>query len=104
MATETEIVKACLGAGTKVGPAAAVTADARAGPASISEVVMALNAVHLAMFVVRKAQDQRLAAAYERLTEGESRSTTRQCKQRDERTQDDREHEPRVPSEYEAAE
>jgi hypothetical protein len=104
MASEAEIVKACLGAGTKVGAAAAVTADARTRSASIGEVVMALDAVHLAMFVVRKAQNQRLTAPYERLTEGESRSTACQGKQRDQRTEDDRQHEPRMPPEYQPAE
>ena len=95
MATQTEIVKARLGAGTKVRARAAVTTDARTGPASIDEVVMTQYAVHLAMFVVREVQDQRLTAANERLTERESGATVRhrhqrhQHQQRDERTEDD---------------
>jgi hypothetical protein len=84
MATETEIMKARFRAGTEVRTTAAVTTDARTGPGSVGEVVMTLNAVHLAMLVVRKPQDQRLTAPYERLTQSESGATAQRCEQRDE--------------------
>lgn len=103
MTTETEVVKARFGADPNGSAAAAVTTDARIATALIGEVVMTLNAVHRAMFVVRKAQHQRFTTAQERFTQGQSRSTTQQCKQRDERAEDDCQHEPRMPSEHESA-
>ena len=101
MATETEIVKARFGADTNVSAAASMTADARARSASIGEVVMTLNAVHLAMFFVGKAQEQRLTTPHERFTEAESRATPHQCKQCNERAEDDCQHGPRMQTEYE---
>ena len=104
MTTETEVVKARFGAGPNGSAAAAMTTDARIFTAAIGEVVMTLNAVHRAMFVVRKAQGQRLTTAQERFTQGQSCATAHQCKQRDERAEDDCQHEPRMPSEHESAE
>ena len=104
MTTETEVVKARFGAGPNGSAAAAMTTDARIFTAAIGEVVMTLNAVHRAMFVVRKAQGQRLTTAQERFTQGQSCATAHQRKQRDERTEDDCQHEPRMPSEHESAE
>jgi hypothetical protein len=82
MTAETEVVKARFGAHLNGSATAAMTTDARVGTAAIGEVVMTFNAVHLAMFVVRKGQDQRLAAAQERLTQGESRAAAQQGEQR----------------------
>ena len=76
MTTETEVVKARFSADPNGSVAAAMATDARIATALIGEVVMTLNAVHRAMFVVRKAQDQRLTTAQERFTQGQSRSTT----------------------------
>jgi len=104
MTTKTEVMKARFGAGPNGSAAAAMTTDARIFTAAIGEVVMTLNAVHRAMFVVRKAQGQRLTTAQERFTQGQSCATAHQCKQRDERTEDDCQHEPRMPSEHESAE
>jgi len=104
MTTETEVVKARFGADPNGRAAAAMTTDARIGTAAIGEVVMTLNAVHRAMFVVRKAQGQRLTTTQERFAQGQSRATAQQCKQRDERAEDDCQHEPRMPSEHESAE
>ena len=103
MTTETEVVKARFGADLNGSAAAAMTTDARIGTAPIDEVVMTLNAVHRAMFVVRKAQDQRLTTAQEWFTQGQSRATAHQCKQRDERAEYDCQHDPRMPSEHESA-
>ena len=104
MTTETEVVKARFGADSNGSAAAAMTTDARIGTAPIGEVVMTLNTVHRAMFVVRKVEDQRLATAQERLTQGQNRATAHQCKQRDERAEHDCQHQPRMPSEHESAE
>ncbi len=104
MTTETEVVKARFGTDPNVSAAAAMTTDARVFTAPIEEVVMTLNAVYRAMFVVRKAQGQRFTTAHERFTHGRSRGTARQCEQRDERAEYDCQHEPRVPSEHESAE
>src|SRR3979409_1697845 len=87
MTTATEVVKARFGAGPNGNAAAAMTTDARIFTAAIGEVVMTLNAVHRAMFEVRKAQGQRLTTAQERFTQGQSRATAHQCKQRDERAE-----------------
>jgi hypothetical protein len=103
MTAETEIVKTRFGTDTNVSAAAAMTTDAGIRPASIGEVVMTLDAVHLAMIVVRKAQDQRLTTPHERFTEGESRATAHQGKQRNERAEHDSQHEPRMPPEHEPA-
>lgn len=104
MTTETEVVKACLGADPNERTAAAMTTDARIGTGSIDEVVMTLNAVHLQMLIVRKAQDQWLTTPHERLTQGECRAAGQQQKQRAECAEDDCQHEPRMASENECAE
>ena len=57
MTTETEVVKARFGADPNGRAAAAMTTDARVSTAPIDEVVMTRDAVHLAVFVVRKTQD-----------------------------------------------
>src|SRR3974390_2568507 len=101
MTTKNEVRKARFGSDPNVSAAAAVTTDAGVRTAPIDEVVMTLNAVHLAMFVMRKAQDQRLAAGQARFTQGQSRATTHQRKQGDERAEDDGQHELRMPSEHE---
>jgi hypothetical protein len=103
MTTETEIVKACFGTNPDVGTATAMTADTRVGPAPIDEIVMTLNAVHCAMLVVGKAEDQRLTAAQEWLTQRESRASVQQGKQRDQRACDNAQHQPRMPAENETA-
>lgn len=74
MTTETEVVKARLGADQYGRAAAAMTTDARILTAAIVEVVMALNAVHRPMFVVREPKDQRLTTMQERFTQGQSRA------------------------------
>ena len=104
MTTETEVVKARLGADSNLSAAAAMTTDARVSAALIGEVVMTFNAVHRAMFVVRKVQDQSVTAAQERFAQSQSRASAHQRKQRDERAEDDSQHEPRMPSEHESAE
>lgn len=71
---ETEVMKARFGADPNGGAAAAMTTDTRIATGPISEVVMTLNAVYRAMFVVRKAQDQRLATAHKRLAQRQSRA------------------------------
>ena len=65
---------------------------------------MTLKAVHRAMFVVRKAEDQGLGTAQKRFTQRQGRATAQQCWQRDERAENDAQHEPRMSSEDEAAE
>jgi hypothetical protein len=65
-------VKTRFGAHPNVSAAAAVTADARIRAGLIGEVVVTVNAVHLAMFVVRKIQDQPITTGQERFTQGES--------------------------------
>ena len=80
MTTETEVMKARFRADSNDRTAAAMTTDARVFTAPIDEVVMTRNAVHRAVFLVRKPHDQRLTAAYERFAQGQSRSATQQCK------------------------
>jgi hypothetical protein len=63
MTTKTEVVKARFGADPDRSAAAAVTTDARIFTAPIDEVVMTRNAVHPAVFLVRKTQNQRLTTA-----------------------------------------
>ena len=104
MTSETELMKARFGADLNGGAAATMTTDARILAAQIGEVVMTLNAVHRTMFVVRKPEDQRLITTQERFTQGQSRATARQCKQRDERAECDCQQEPRMPSEHEPPE
>ena len=57
MTPETKVVKARFGTDPNGSAATAMTTDTRLGTALIGEVVMTLNTVHRAMFVVRKAQD-----------------------------------------------
>jgi len=83
MTIEAEIVKARLGADLNVRAAAAVAADARALAAPIKEVVMTPGASHRPVFVVRKIQDQSLAARDERLAQGQARAGVQQQEQRD---------------------
>ena len=54
MTTETEVMKARFGADLNGSAAAAMTTDARIFTAPIDVVVMTQNAVHRAVFVVRK--------------------------------------------------
>ena len=74
MTTEAEVVEACFGADPNGSAAAAVTTDTRIGTAPIDEVVMTLDTVHLAMFIVRKAEDQWLTPAQDRFTQRQSRA------------------------------
>ena len=104
MTAETEVVKARFRADADRGAVAAMTTDARVGTAPIGKVVMTLNAVHLAMFVVGKAQHQWLTTAQERFTQRQGGAGTHQCHQRDERAQDDCQHQSRMSSEHESAE
>lgn len=69
MTTETEVVKARFGANPDGRATTAMTADTRVATAPIDEVVVTLNAVHRTMFVVRKAQNQRLTTPQERFTQ-----------------------------------
>lgn len=103
MTTETEVVKTRFGADPNVCSPAAMTTDARVGTAPIDEVVVTLNAVHLPMLVVRKAQDQWLTTPHERLTQRECRAAAQQQEQRTDGAEDDCQHEPRMPSEDECA-
>ena len=57
MTTEAEVVKARFGADPNGSTAAAMTTDARVFTAPIDEVVMTRDAVHRAVFLVRKTQD-----------------------------------------------
>ena len=98
MTAETEVMKARFCADTKIGATAAMTTDTRARPAPIGEVVMTLNAVHLAVFVVGKLQGQPLTTPHARLAKRERRASAQQCKQQRERAENDRQHEPRVTS------
>ena len=94
MTSETEVVKACFGADADVCTIAAMTTDTRVGTAPIDEIVMTSNAVHRAMFVVGKAEDQRLTTAQERFAQRQSRASAQQCKQRDQGACDNGQHEP----------
>lgn len=101
---EAEVVKARFSADANVRSAAAMTTDARIGTAPIGKVVMTLNAVYLAMLVVREAQYERFTTAQEGFTQGQSRASAHQCKQREERGEDHCQHQPRMPSEDESTE
>jgi hypothetical protein len=67
VAAETEVVKACFGANSNLSAATAMTAYARLGATLIGEVVMTQDAVHRAMFVMRKVEDQSITTRQERL-------------------------------------
>ena len=69
MTTETEVVKTRFGADLNDRAAAAMTTDARILAGPIDEVMVTLNAVHRAMFVVRKGEVQRITTAHERFTQ-----------------------------------
>lgn len=103
MTSETEIVKARLGAHPNGGAVAAVTTDARLLTAPIDVVVMTLNAVHCTVFVVREVQGQPLTAAQERLAQSQGGAIGQQCKQHNDRAEDHGQHKPRVPPEHEPA-
>ena len=94
MTTETEVMKACFGADPNGCATATMTADTRVGTASIDEVVMALNAVHRAMFVVGKAQNQGLTTPQEWFAQRQCCATAQHGKQGDHRDEDHGEHEP----------
>jgi hypothetical protein len=104
MTTETEVVKARFDTDPNISAAAPMTTDARIVTRAIREVVMTLNAVDRAMFVVREVEDQRLATAQERFTQSQSRAIAHQRKQRDERSEDDCQEEPRMSTERESGE
>ena len=104
MTAETKVVKARFSTDADGYTAAAMTTDARISAAPIGEVVVTLNAVHRAMSVVRKRQDQRLTTVQERFTQGQSSSARQQREQRDERAERHCQHEPRMPSEHQSAE
>ncbi len=72
MAGETEVVEARFGADPNGSAMAAVTTDARILTGPIDEVMMAQDAVHRAMLVVREAQDQRFTTTQERFTQRQS--------------------------------
>jgi hypothetical protein len=104
MTTETEVVKARFDTDPNISAAAPMTTDARIVTRAIREVVMTLNAVDRAMFVVREVEDQPLATAQERFTQSQSRAIAHQRKQRDERSEDDCQEEPRMSTERESGE
>jgi hypothetical protein len=103
VATQAEVVKSSLGPDPDVRPTAAMTTDARTLPAPIEVVVMTQHTAHRTVFVVRKIEDQPLAAAHERLAQSQSRATGQQCKQREQRAEHDCQYQPRMPSEHEPA-
>jgi hypothetical protein len=94
MTTETEVMKACFGADPNGGAMAAMTTDTRVGTAAIDEVVVTLNAVHGAMFVVGKAQNQRLTTPQEWFAQRQCCATAQHGKQGDQRDEDHGKHEP----------
>ena len=67
-------MEACLRTRAQIGAAAAVTADAGVRAAAIGEVVMALDAVDVAVLVVREVEHQALAARNEGPVQRESRA------------------------------
>lgn len=103
MTAQTEIVKSCFDSDQKVGTATAMTTDARSGTAPISKVVVTCNAIHRAMLVVWESQHQRIAAADKRLTHDQCRAVAHQCEQREERAENQRQDELRMPSEHQPA-
>ena len=84
MAAQAEIVKARLSPDANRSARAAMAADAGPLAAAVEVVVMAHDAVHRAVPVVREGQHQRLAAAQEWLTQSQRRAPAQQCSQRDE--------------------
>jgi hypothetical protein len=63
--TQAEIVKPCFSADTQVGTRAAMTRIATAAARVIDEVVMAFNAFHLSVSLVREIDLQRSRARYD---------------------------------------
>jgi len=104
MTTKTEIVEARFCADPDAGAAAAMATDTRVGAGPIGEVVMTLNAVHRAMLVMRKTEDQWLTATQEGFTQGQRRASSYQHEQRGEGAEDDYQDQPRMPSEDESTE
>ena len=101
MTTETEVVKTRFRPDPNRRAAAAMTADAGLRAAPIDVVVMTLNALHGAVFVVGKVYGEPFSAAQERLAHRHSHATMQQSKQGDERAEDDTEDESRMPPEHE---
>jgi hypothetical protein len=103
MASEAEVMKARLDPDAKIGPAAAVTTDARALPAPIEIVVVTDDTAHGAMLIVREVQYQALGAREQRLTQSERRGSAGERNERNEGREHHDEYDPRVSSEHEAA-
>ena len=104
MTTETEVVKTRFRADPNHRPAAAMTADARLLAAPVDVVVMTVNALHGAVFVVREVYGEPLTTAQERLAHRQRHPSMQQSEQYDERADDDAEDQPRMPPEREPGE
>jgi hypothetical protein len=94
MTTKAEVVKASFGAYLNVRAAAPMTTDAGALPAPIDVIVVTLNAVHRAMFVVGEVQNQPITARHERFPQSQGRASPHQGNQRDKRAEYDGQHKP----------
>ena len=104
MATETEVVEARFGANRNATAAAAMATDTRFRTGPIGEVMVALNAVHRAMLVMRKFHDHRLTTMQECFTQGQRRASAHQYEQCEQGAQYDREDQARMAPECESTE
>ena len=104
MTTKTEVVEARFCADPDAGAATAMATDTRVGTSPIGEVVMTLNAVHRAMLVMRKTEDQWFTATQQRLTQTQRRASAHQQEQRGEAAEDDYQDQLRMSSEDESTE
>jgi len=103
MATQAEVMKARLDTDAKIGPAAPMTTDAGTLAAAIEVVVMAQSAAHGAVLPVWEVQYKPLRARKQRLTQGDPRGSARERNERNEGSEHHGKHDPRVPSEHQAA-
>jgi len=99
MAPQAEVVKARLGTDQNRGSTAAVTADAGIAASPIGEVVMALDTVDFAVFVVRKVYRQPDRAPDYRLAQCQQRMPHRQWKKDEHRRADAANHHSRMAAE-----
>lgn len=88
MAPQAEVVKARLGTDQDRRSAAAVTTDAGIAAGPIAEVMVALDAIDLAVFVVRKVDRQRGRTPDYRLTQCQRRMRDHQWKKGEHRQAD----------------
>jgi hypothetical protein len=104
MTPQAEVVEAGFGTQAELGAAASMATKASTVPGSIDEIVVALDAVHLAMPVVRKVDLQGCRTSHDRLTQDENRASAQHRNRGETRGNDENKNLARVTREHHAAE